>query len=137
MTQRDRRLALVLVIFLSSSVRLLGQAIYAENQLPARGVQIEYSVTIKNPVMHLFDVEMDVRGIREASVEVAMPAWEPGAYSIRDFAKNVQDFHAFSSRNQPLSVQKTDKLTWQISKAAAEDVTVRYQVFSNRLNDDL
>src|ERR1043165_7094976 len=94
------RLAAVLLLILSFSTRVLGQAIYAENQLPAHGVQIDYAVTIKNPIMHLYDVELDVRGIREPSVEVSMPAWEPGAYTIRDFAKNVQDFHAANSRNQ-------------------------------------
>src|SRR4051812_11534307 len=105
------RLAVVLLLVLSFSTRVFGQAIYAANQIPTGGVQIEYAVTIKNPVMHLYDVEMDVRGLHEAGVEVVMPAWEPGAYTIRDFAKNVQDFHAVNSRNQPLVTEKTDKLT--------------------------
>src|SRR6478672_12047613 len=119
MTQRNGRphlhLTVVLLLILSFSTRVFGQAVYAENQIPTRGVQIEYAVTIRNPVMHLYDVEMDVRGIRETSVEVAMPAWEPGAYTIRDFAKNVQNFHAVNSRNQPLVAEKADKLTWKIA----------------------
>src|SRR5438093_1218860 len=42
------------------------QAIYAENQIPARGVNIEYTVTMKTPSSHLYDVEMSIKGIREA-----------------------------------------------------------------------
>jgi len=57
-------------------------------------------------------------------------AWEPGRYTILDYAKNVQDFRAVSGRSQPLKWEQTDKQTWRISKAAADDVTVRYQVFS-------
>lgn len=114
------------------------QAIYAENQQPANGIEIEYAVTIRNPVSHLYDVQMEVRGLRTAALDVTMPAWEPGAYSIRDNAKNVQDFKAQTrSRNQPLTWEQTDKQTWHISKAAADDVVLRYQVFSNRLTDQM
>ena len=83
---------LVIFVLLWRGPAVEAQAIYAENQIPARGVDIEYTLTIRNPISHLYDVEMDVRGIRSDSVDVAMPAWEPGNYTIRDFAKNVQDF---------------------------------------------
>ena len=100
------------------------QAIYVENQIPARGVEIEYAVTVTNPISHLYDVDMNVRGMRTTSIDVVMPAWEPGNYSIRDFAKNVQDFRSTSGRNQPLAWTQTDKLTWRISKNQAEDVSI-------------
>src|SRR6266571_2961250 len=57
-----------------------GQAIYAQNQIPARGVEIEYTVTIKNPISHIYDVEMSIKGIREGVVSISMPAWSPGMY---------------------------------------------------------
>src|SRR4029079_5090481 len=61
------------LLLLSLSVSLFGQAVYIENQIPAGGVQIEYAVTIKNPVSHLYDVEMDVKGLRTTSVSFSMP----------------------------------------------------------------
>src|SRR5580704_5060060 len=94
--------------------------------------EMEYTVTIKNPVSHLYDVELAVRGLRETNLSLSMPAWEPGVYTIRDFAKNVQDFRAVTARNQPLAAQQTDKQTWQITKQSGDDVTVHYQVFSNQ-----
>jgi predicted metalloprotease with PDZ domain len=125
---------LILIILIRSSA--FSQAIYAENQIPARGVEIAYEVTIKNPVSHIYDVQVDIRGLRTTSIDLSMPAWEPGAYSIRDHAKNVQDFRA-QSRNQPLPWKQTDKQTWRISKQTENDVVVRYQVFSNRLTDEM
>ncbi len=113
------------------------QAIYAENQIPARGVNIEYTVTMKTPSSHLYDVEMSIKGIREASVSVSMPAWSPGIYRIQNYARNVQDFHAANTRNQPLKWEQTDKQTWRIDKQAAEDVQVRYQVYSALLSDQM
>ncbi len=118
-------------------VPLDAQPIYAENQIPARGVEVSYSVTIKNPTSHLYDIEMSIKGIRETSVSVAMPAWSPGMYRIENYARNVQDFHASNNRNQQLKWSQTDKQTWRIAKQAADDLEVRYQVFSNQLNDQM
>src|SRR6266567_646123 len=92
------------------------QAIYSQNQIPARGVSIEYTVTITNPTSHLYDVQIQVKGIRESSVSVSMPAWSPGMYRIENYARNVQDFRAVNARNQPLNWEQTDKQTWRIVK---------------------
>jgi predicted metalloprotease with PDZ domain len=113
------------------------QPIYAENQVPSRGVEISYVVTIKNPASHVYDVEMSIKGIRDTTVSVSMPAWAPGVYRIENYARNVEDFHTSNARNQPLKWEQTDKQTWRIVKQAADDVDVRYQVFSTQLNDQM
>src|SRR5947207_803190 len=113
------------------------QAIYSQNQIPARGVSIEYTMTISNPTSHLYDVEMQIKGIREGSVSVSIPAWSPGMYRIENYARNVEDFRATNTRNQPLKWEKSDKQTWRVAKANADDVAIRYQVFSPALADDM
>src|SRR5262249_11505677 len=75
-------------------VDLTAQTIYAENQIPARGVEVAYTVTIKNPASHLYDVQMSIKGIRETSLSISMPAWSPGIYRIENYARNIQDFRA-------------------------------------------
>src|SRR5262249_12963373 len=97
------RLQLFLIRLLSASacLRFSGpvqaQESYPENQTPPRGVEIAYTVTIRNPASHLYDVEVSIKGIRETSVSVSMPAWSPGVYRIENYARNVQDFRAASS----------------------------------------
>lgn len=113
------------------------QPVYAENQIPARGVDIEYTLNIKNPASHVYDVEISIKGIRENTVSVSMPAWSPGMYRIENYARNIQDFRAATSRNQPLKWDQTDKQTWRITKQPADDVDVRYQVYSNLLTDQM
>jgi predicted metalloprotease with PDZ domain len=113
------------------------QPIYAENQIPARGVEIEYTLNIKNPTSHIYDVEMTIKGLRETSLAVSMPAWSPGMYRIENYARNVQDFHAVNQRNQALKWEQTDKQTWRVMKQASDDVGVRYQVYSALLNDQM
>src|SRR5262245_42830632 len=96
MIDRTPLLRLCRAVFLGAVVSLClcvyaeAQPIYAANQIPARGVEVAYTVTIRNPMSHLFDVEMSIRGIRDTSVSVSMPAWSPGIYRIENYARNVQ-----------------------------------------------
>ena len=103
----------------------------------AQTPSIEYTLTIRNPVSHLHDVRIDISGLRTTSVDVAMPAWSPGVYAIRDFARNVQEFEVTTHQNRPLSWEQHDKQTWRITKAAGDDVRVHYRVFSPTLSDEL
>src|SRR5213594_2014416 len=127
----------VLCLFGATPFSSFAQAIYAENQIPARGVSVDYVLTIKNPISHLYDVEIQIKGIRESSVSVSMPAWSPGIYRIENYARNVQDFRAVNARNQPLNWEQTDKQTWRIAKQTADDLNVHYQVFSTLLTDQM
>jgi len=63
-------------------------------------------------------------------VDVAMPAWIPGSYKIRDFAKHVYDLEAATNEGTAVPVQRLDKQTWRIEHRG-QDVEVRYRVFAN------
>ena len=113
------------------------QAIYSQNQIPARGVSIEYTATITNPTSHVYDVQIDIKGVRESSLAVSMPAWSPGMYRIENYARNVEDFRATNTRNQPLKWEKIDKQTWRVTKMNADDVSIHYQIYSSVRTDDM
>src|ERR1041384_4394833 len=107
MTRRAYRRLLLPVVFSISVASLLctaavAQPIYAENQIPSHGIEIAYTVTIKNPASHLYEIEMSIKGLREASLSVSMPAWSPGVYRIENYARNVEDFRASNTHNQAL-----------------------------------
>jgi len=93
-------------------------------------------VTVKDPLTHLYDVEMQIDGVQSATVEVAMPAWSPGVFTIMDFARNVQEFEAATRQNRSLPAEQVDKQTWRISKNVGEDIRVRYRVYSSTITDE-
>jgi predicted metalloprotease with PDZ domain len=117
------------LVFLLLTV--LPQAVFA--QAPS----IEYTLSAKNPVAHLYTIEIEIKGVRATSVDIAMPAWSPRVYVIRDFSANVQQLEVATLQNRPLQAVQTDKQTWRISKAADDDVRIRYRVYSSALNDEL
>lgn len=71
-----------------------------------------YKIVPKDPGAHLFEVNVRVAKPDAAGQAFRFPAWIPGSYLIRDFAKNVVSIRA-ESDGQELGLTKTDKSTWQ------------------------
>ena len=81
---------------------------------------------------HLFEVELTFPAEAVASGAVAaMPAWTPGSYLVRDYARFVDRVRAVEGRReQPL--EKLDKQRWRLP-ASKRDLTIRYRVYGNDL----
>ena len=50
---------------------------------------IDYTIRPSNPAAHLFAVSCTVRDPDPAGQRFALPAWIPGSYLIRDFARHI------------------------------------------------
>jgi predicted metalloprotease with PDZ domain len=88
-----------------------------------------YAVSMLRPTSHLLDVAIDVSGLAGASFELVMPAWTPGSYKIRDYAKNIQEFsagrHAWT---------RVDKNRWRVLTGGADRARVTYRVYAFELS---
>jgi predicted metalloprotease with PDZ domain len=85
---------------------------------------ISYEVHLFDPAKHLLLVTMRISALDTeylpASLHLALPAWIPGSYMVRDFAKNVTEITALDhskKRAATLRLVKTDKHSWQLSLA--------------------
>jgi predicted metalloprotease with PDZ domain len=70
-----------------------------------------------DPAAHLFEVSLTVDKPDSSGQVFAMPAWIPGSYMIRDYAKHVVAIRA-ESDGLAIDLRKLDKSRWQ---AAATD----------------
>jgi predicted metalloprotease with PDZ domain len=71
-----------------------------------------YRISPKDPAAHLFEVSLTVHAPDEAGQVFAMPAWIPGSYMIRDYAKHVVGIRA-ESDGVGVPLEKLDKSRWQ------------------------
>jgi len=71
-----------------------------------------YRISPKNPAAHLFEVSLTVEKPDSAGQIFAMPAWIPGSYMIRDYAKHVVAIRA-ESDGIAVDLKKLDKSRWQ------------------------
>ncbi len=73
---------------------------------------IIYQVTPVSPEAHLFEVCCKVGKPEPGGQKFSLPAWIPGSYMIRDFAKNIVSLDV-SSAGHAVKVRKLDKQTWR------------------------
>ena len=77
---------------------------------------------------HYFEVVCDVREPDPAGQRLTLPAWIPGSYMIREFARHIVAIDAVDANrgsNRKLALSKLDKHTWQAEPCAGA-LVVRY-----------
>jgi predicted metalloprotease with PDZ domain len=89
---------------------------------------IQYRICPSQPEAHLFSVSCTIKEPDSQGQRVSMPAWIPGSYMIRDFAKNVICLKA-ETNGQPLEVIKLDKSTWQCAPCNAP-LILSYDIYA-------
>ncbi len=94
---------------------------------------IHYVVAMSQPETHLFEVTLHLVDYPSPILDLKLPVWTPGSYLVREYAKNLQDFVAFTE-DKPLPWRKIGKNHWQIDKKAVSELTIRYRIFANELS---
>lgn len=89
---------------------------------------VEYSIATDSPSTHLFRVCCTVDKPAAEGQRFTLPAWIPGSYLIRDFARHVLAVTA-ESAGTSVTLTKLDKQTWQCASCAGP-VTIRYEVYA-------
>jgi predicted metalloprotease with PDZ domain len=98
-------------------------------------IQMHYQVAMSQPESHLFEVTLHVDGWQaDTALDLKMPVWTPGSYLIREYARHLQNFSAFSSANSPLPWRKVGKNHWQIDPQGNPSLIIRYRIYANELS---
>lgn len=93
---------------------------------------INYVIKPSFPAAHLFDVELTVSDPDPNGQTFTLPAWVPGSYMIRDFARHIVSIRAISA-GETVSLRKLDKQSWQAGPVSSE-LQLRYQVYARDLS---
>lgn len=89
---------------------------------------IHYSILPKDPAAHLFEVTLTVESPDPAGQIFSLPAWVPGSYMIREFARNIVRIRA-ESNGKKLALRKLDKHTWHAAPCNG-NITLHYEVYA-------
>lgn len=92
----------------------------------ARSSRIRYRIACADRHAHLFAVTLQIDA-PAAGQAVSLPAWIPGSYLVREFAKNLQGLQARQGR-RPVPIRQVDKATWHIDCVAGKPLELSYEV---------
>jgi predicted metalloprotease with PDZ domain len=87
-----------------------------------------YRVEAADPAAHLFHVTLTVRQ-PQAGQRVSLPAWIPGSYLVREFARHLQRLTARQD-GKPVPVQQVDKASWQVDCVPSSPLVLSYEVYA-------
>ena len=89
---------------------------------------IQYNVSMDEAYAHLYNITCDVDAHNHDELLISLPAWIPGSYLIRDFAKNIVRIKAFCG-DKEIEMQKLDKDSWSLH-TNGKPITIYYQVYA-------
>ena len=91
---------------------------------------IRYAIRPAHPAAHHFEASCTVASPAPSGQCFALPAWIPGSYLIRDFARHILAIRA-EAGGKPVRLAKVDKHTWQApSLKAGLELTVTYEIYA-------
>lgn len=84
--------------------------------VPAAAAQarVDYAIDLTSPEHHLGQVSATFPKTSAPYLDVKMPAWRTGRYTILNLANGVRRFTAADGQGYPLAWEKIDKSTWRI-----------------------
>ena len=91
---------------------------------------IQYTIRPLDARAHLYEVLCTVPDPDPQGQRFAQPAWIPGSYLIRDFARHIVAISA-QSAGRTLRLEKLDKHTWQApARSDGAAISVRCEVYA-------
>ncbi len=94
---------------------------------------VAYRVAIPEPKSHLLHVELEVDEIEGKPLTLWLPAWTPGSYLIREFARNVQELAARDGNGRPLRIERVEKDGWRVTPSGSR-LRITYKVYAFELS---
>jgi len=89
---------------------------------------IRYTIVPKDLAGHLFNVTVTVARPDPDGQVFALPAWIPGSYMIREFARNIVRIRA-EADGAAVALTKLDKHSWRAAPCAGP-LTLHYEVYA-------
>lgn len=93
---------------------------------------VVYRLRPTDVAAHLFEVTCRVESPDPGGQKVYLPAWIPGSYLVRDYARHVVSMQA-SDAAGPVTVQKIDKATWQ-AEPTSGPLLLSAEIYANDLS---
>jgi predicted metalloprotease with PDZ domain len=95
--------------------------------------RVDYTVEVANTNAHLFHITTDVKNVRGEQLDLALPTWTPGWYTVENYAKNILRMKFTDGEGHELPHQMTRKQTWRITTNGAREVKIDFDYFANVL----
>jgi predicted metalloprotease with PDZ domain len=117
-------------LFVLSLLVLLVPAVVATAQ---KGIQIDYTVALSDVSSQQFHVTTEIKNINQPRLDLSLPTWTPGWYTVENYGKNVIRFTVTDGGGRRLPVRMSRKQTWNVETKGISQIKVDYDYYAGVL----
>ncbi|MBI4408073.1 MAG: hypothetical protein HY561_00100 [Gemmatimonadetes bacterium] len=124
----------ILLLLLLLGTPLAAQGLQSGAALLAqqgRDFRAEYTVEVKDTAARLFHVTATFGNLRQRRLELALPVWTPGWFTIENYGKNVLRFGVKDGSGNRLPAPRVQPQTWSIDTRGKDRITVEFDYLAN------
>src|SRR4029077_13781691 len=88
--------------------------------------RIDYTVSVASIEEQLFHVSADIKNINEPRLDLALPTWTPGWYTVENYFKNVLRFRITDASGKILPHTMSRKQTWNVDTKGIKQIRIDY-----------
>ena len=93
-----------------------------------------YSISYTNPNRHIVDFSLRLDNVDGEELDLRLPAWRPGRYTIQNFAKNVTHLRAYREDGVELSCKKVTKDQWRVETDSEKTIVIKYSYYAFQMD---
>jgi predicted metalloprotease with PDZ domain len=118
MRSTHRSLRLLVVICLLAGTQVV---------LAQKGrLSIDYTVAIADIDKQLFHVTTDIKNVDQPTLNLSLPTWAPGWYTVENYFKNVLRFRITDASGKILPHTMSRKQTWNVDTRGLKEIRIDY-----------
>ena len=103
---KTRRILLGILILFS----VFNQTVQAQSDKPI----LNYTLSVMQPTLHRFHMELQAKGLSQDTVVFKMPNWMPGYYQLMQYADNVENISVRNENGEVIPINKINSNTnWE------------------------
>ena len=89
-------------------------------------LDINYTVSLADVAKQEFHITTDIKNIDQPTLDLALPTWTPGWYTVENYFKNVARFRITDANGKILPLRMTRKQTWSLDTRGIKQIRVDY-----------
>ena len=98
-----------------------------------RATRVFHTVEVREPASRLLHVTSRFTGLGQRSIDLSLPMWTPGWYTVENYARNVLRLEFTDASGRRLDWYMTGKSTWRVLTGGSAEVRARFDYLAPSL----
>jgi predicted metalloprotease with PDZ domain len=90
-------------------------------------LQIGYAVKVASTQERLFHITTEIRNIKQPQLDLSLPVWTPGWYTIENYGKNLLRFRVSDAKGNTVPHTRIRKQTWRVETTGLDQIRVEFE----------